>query len=172
MSRPKFVIIAVSTIDGKIAKHSKHMTDWSSKEDKGFLHKLLGRCDAVIVGNNTYKVAQGPLSKRNCIVFTGGVEGIVERGPNLVLLNPEKVDIAEYCAGRGYQNVVVLGGTKAFNYFLGRGLVDEIFLTIEPLVFGSGIQLFDSGDSTARFKLASLKRLNKKGTLLLHYRKK
>ena len=172
--KPVFSIIAVCTIDGKIARHSRHMTDWSSKEDKDFLHKMLDKADAVVVGHTTYEVAKGPLSKRNCIVFTRSVLGAVENGTNLSYLNPDEVGIAEYCALHGYKKVAVLGGAKTFAHFLEKGLVDEIFLTIEPLLFGEGIDFFAQvpGAKGLAMDLVSVKKLNKKGTLLLHYKNK
>ncbi len=174
--RPVFSLIAVCTIDGRIARHARHMTGWSSKEDKDFLHKTLDRSDAVVVGRNTYEVAKAPLSRRNCIVFTHNVTGAVEIGAGPAYLNPVEVSIRDYCTSHGYKKIAVLGGTKTFTYFLQAGLADEIFLTIEPLVFGAGLPLFDGvvkggGARGLGFNLVSLKKLNKYGTVLLHYKK-
>ncbi len=172
MKRPVFRLIAAMTLDGKIAKHSHHMADWSSKEDKGFLHRMLDKADVAIVGNNTFETAKKPLSKRNCIVFTRSVKNPEQRGENLVFVNPAITGIAEFCRRHSYNKIAVLGGAKAFGYFLAHGLADEIFLTIEPLVFGAGIPLLDSGDYEISFSLVSVRKLNKKGSLLLHYRKR
>ncbi len=172
--KPAFSLIAVCTVDGKIARHPRHMTDWSSKEDKDFLHKKLDEADAVVVGHTTYEVAKEPLSKRNCIVFTRSVPGAVENGTNLAYLNPDEIGIAEYCATHGYKKVAVLGGAQTFSHFLENGLVDEIFLTIEPLVFGEGIGFFGPVPASKglALELVSAKELNKKGTVLLHYKKR
>ncbi|VVB98838.1 Uncharacterised protein [uncultured archaeon] len=167
--KPVFVLLAVSTIDGRIAKGSAHMTDWSSKEDKVFLHKKLDEGDAVVVGNNTYKTARGPLSRRNCIVFTRKVRGMKRESDYLVYLNPEKTSLEKFVSSMGYRKIVVLGGAKTYSYFLENGLVDEIFLTIEPVVFGSGISMFESGFKPRRFSLVSSRRLNRAGAVLLHY---
>lgn len=171
MERPNFALIAVSTIDGKIARHPGHMSDWSSKEDKDFLHKMLGKSDAVIVGRNTYETAKKPLSKRNCIVFTRSVPAQERSNGKPVFLNPAATDISDYCSRNSILKVAVLGGAKTFNYFLANGLADEIYLTIEPIAFGAGIPLFDSGDKDVFFGLVSVKKLNRRGTVLLHYRK-
>ena len=34
------------------------------------------------------------------------------------------------------------GGASVYTQFMQAGLVDELFLTVEPIVFGSGIKLF------------------------------
>lgn len=87
--KPHIIAIAAVTIDGKIARHAGHFTDWTSPEDKTFLRSLLDKSDVVIVGNNTYKTAEGPLSKRNCIVFTRAVRDTERRSDNMFYYNAD-----------------------------------------------------------------------------------
>ena len=69
-----------------------------------------------------------------------------------------------------YETVAVLGGTKTYTWFLENDLLDELYITIEPIVFGRGLPLFESSeDINVQLKLESTKQLNEKGTLLLHY---
>lgn len=164
----KCIAIAAITIDGKIALDEKHPSDWTSKEDKDFLHEMLDRSDVIVVGNNTYKAAVEPLSKRNCIVFTTSVETSERKSDTLTYCNPSSADCIPLM--EKYETIAVLGGTKTYTWFLENDLLDEIYLTIEPLVFGRGFPLFESSkDVMARFRLKSTKQLNEKGTLLLHY---
>src|ERR1035437_1290773 len=102
MIKPTYIAIAAITLDGKIAKGPNHMSDWTSKEDKVFMRALLDKCDVIIVGNNTYKTAIAPLSKRNCIVLTHSKvlppmgEGVPQSGTDegfLTYINPQKSDI-------------------------------------------------------------------------------
>ena len=167
---PSFIAIAAITIDGKIAKGPKHMSDWTSPEDKTFMRALLSKCDVVIVGNNTYKTAIKPLSKRNCIVFTGSVSKPVQKSDNLLYINPEKTDIRKLVSKLGYKKIALLGGAQTYSYFLEHKLLDELYLTIEPIAFGGGVSLFANkkvGDF--KFKLVSIKKLNHSGSLLLKY---
>src|SRR3989344_3206281 len=65
---------------------------------------------------------------------------------------------------------VVLGGTKTYSWFLENDLLDELYLTIEPITFGRGLPLFDTSKALeTRFKLESSKQLNERGAVLLHY---
>ncbi len=172
MINPKYIAIAAITIDGKIAKGSGHMSDWTSKEDKNFLRKMLDKSDVIIVGNNTYKTAIKPLSKRNCIVFSRSAGQFNSRSANLMYINPNKTDIKKLIKNLGYKKIAVLGGAQTYSYFLETNLLNEIYLTIEPLAFGTGISLFSNkkpGDY--KFKLVSIKKLNKKGSVLLRYKK-
>lgn len=166
-----YTIIAAVTIDGKIAGSKKEGSSWTSKEDKDFLHAILDTSDVVIVGNNTYKAAKKPLSKRNCIVFTGQVASGLQKNPRLLYCNPQKVDIKKLIKILGYKKIALLGGAQTYTYFLQKNLIDDIYLTIEPLVFGTGLNLFATKQLTnKKFKLASVKKLNKAGTILLHYK--
>ena len=40
------------------------------------------------------------------------------------------------------ESVLILGGTSVHDYFLYADLIDEIFITIEPLKFGKGLPAF------------------------------
>ena len=64
----------------------------------------------------------------------------------------------------------MLGGGAVYRFMLQTGLLDEIFITVEPLIFGRGKEMFVGGTQTERLILVSVKRLNQTGTLLLHYR--
>ena len=170
MNKPKYIAIAAITIDGKIAKGTDHFSNWTSKEDKIFMRALLSKSDVVIVGNNTYKTAIKPLSKRNCIVFTSSVNKPVQKSEKLMFLNPNKADIKKIIKYRKYKKIALLGGAQTYSYFLEKNLLDELYLTIEPIAFGGGVSLFSNkqlGDF--KFKFIWLKKLNKKGSVLIKY---
>ena len=44
MNKPLYTAVAAITLDGKIARNSKHHSSWTSREDKVFLHKILDKC--------------------------------------------------------------------------------------------------------------------------------
>ncbi len=169
---PRYVALAAVTVDGKIAKNPQHFSNWTSPEDKVFLRRELSKSDVIIVGRNTYETAKKPLSKRNCIVLTSKVRTISVEAENLVLVNPKTVNLKTLIRKLGYVEVAVLGGAQTYQYCLDRGLLDEIYLTIEPLTFSSGINLFSSDKPKVRqWNLVSVKKLNHLGTILLHYRR-
>ena len=172
MKRPIFIAIAAVTIDGKIARHKHHFSGWTSREDKNFLHKMLDSCDCVIVGNNTYKAAKKPLSRRNCIVLTSKVKSFSRISKKLLYCNPTKTDMRMLIIKNDYRRIAILGGAQTYYYCLKHNMLDELYLTIEPIVFGKGIGLFlESSSLGTKFKLMSSKKLNKKGTILLIYKK-
>ena len=70
---------------------------------------------------------------------------------------------------RGRRRCALLGGEQVYGRFLADDLVDELVLTVEPLLFGSGRRLV-AEPIERRFALADVERLNP-STLLLRYRR-
>lgn len=169
---PTYIAIAAMTLDGKIAKSKDHLsTEWTSEEDKIFFRKLLKECDVVVIGKNTYETAKEPLSKRNCVVLSRSVDQPASESERLVFINTEKTDLKNYIAERNYQKVAILGGAQVYTYCLENNLIDELYITLEPVVFGQGIDLFSSTkDLSTNFELVSTEKLNQQGTLLLTYK--
>jgi len=169
--KPNIVAIAAVTIDGKIARHAGHFPDWTSPEDTTFFHSILDKSAALVVGHNTYKTAEKPLSKRNCIVFSSTVQDTERRRENLLFYNAAGPTSIESIL-EPYKFVAVLGGTLIYSYFLERDFIDDFYLTIEPIVFGNGLSLFNHESTSAkRLRLASVRPLNEQGTVLLHYKR-
>src|SRR5260370_912000 len=71
---------------------------------------------------------------------------------------PERV-LAEL-EQRGSRTAVLAGGAQIYRAFLAAGLVDELWLTIEPLAFGAGITLFGDDPLDLRLALLECRQLN------------
>lgn len=164
--KPRYIAFVAASIDGRISLSRKSPPHWTSKEDWEFLQKSLSRIDAVVVGRNTYESVAKRLRKRNTFVFSSRPKTISRRG-TATFLNPAHVNLPKLL--EGYKSVAVLGGGAVYRFMLERNLLDEIFVTIEPLVFGRGKEMFVGGTRTTRARLLSVRRLNQNGTLLLHY---
>ncbi len=162
----RFVGFVASSIDGRISPSSTSSQKWTSKEDWNFFQDALSRMDAVVVGRNTYEVAKRSLQRRNTFVLTSKVAKIEKEG-NVTFVNPRKNNLAKIF--REYKTVGVLGGSFAYQTMLEKGFFDEIHVTIEPLIFGRGVQMFVGSRATTKLRLTSLRRLNARGTLLLRY---
>lgn len=171
MVKPVFSAAAAVTLDGRIAAYRGQGSGWTSKEDKQFLRNFLDQSDVVLVGHTTYQVARKPLSKRNCLVLTSQVRTSFRKNRLALFCNPKSVNIPSLIERLGYRTVAVLGGQKVYNFCLEKRLLDEIFLTIEPVIFGQGLNLFEIDKLfTRKLKLVSLKKLNKQGSILARYK--
>lgn len=122
--------------------------------------------DAVVVGRNTYEAATEHLKKRRTFVLTSRTKKLSHRG-SVTFMNPKNISIESLL--QEFKTIAIVGGNSVYQTMLDRGLLDELFLTIEPLIFGRGKEMFTGGTKTTQARLVSVKRLNTKGTLLLHY---
>ena len=65
--------------------------------------------------------------------------------------------------------MLLVGGGETNTLFMRFSLVNEIHLTLEPVVFGNGKNLVAEDDLEMKFKLKSIEKLNSRGTLHLIY---
>ncbi len=61
----------------------------------------------------------------------------------------------------GRKDVWIEGGANVAQQFINRGLVDEIFLTLVPVLLGQGIRLFDNMQTRLSFSLQDVKRFER-----------
>ena len=153
------------TADGKIAKDSTQFADWTSREDKKLFVEVSKNCGVIMMGENTFKTFPAPLKNRLNVVFSENQNNEAVEGVKWVNGDIEKV--LEELAGLGYEKALLGGGAYLNSLFLEKNLIDEIMLTVEPKIFGTGLSLF-SKDLNADLKLIETRKLND-DTVLLHY---
>jgi len=166
----KVVFIAVVSADGRIAESKEQLTlSWTSKDDTKFFIRKTKQLGVVIMGRKTFETIGKPLNDRLTIVMTKSPElynhkqkeGLIE----FTSMPPSA--IIENLSLRGYGAAAVVGGSLVYSQFLRDRLVDEIYLTIEPVLFGRGILLGDEFEKTS-LRLLNLSRLGR-DSVLVHY---
>ena len=165
----KVILMAAVTIDGKIARHEHHFVDWSSKEDKKLFMQTSKRAGVVILGNNTYETFPSPLPGRLHVVLTTNVADKPHKPGEIEFTDRSPAEIVADLEARGYEEAVLTGGAQVNALFLAAGMVDEIWLTIEPYIFGLGIDLFRGLPFDRRATLLEVRQLNEGGSVLLRY---
>jgi dihydrofolate reductase len=159
----KVFIIAAITADGFIGRDAKQLANWTSREDKRIFVELTKRAGVIIMGGNTYKTIGRALPGRRNIVYSH--ETINQEGIETTQEKPD--DLIKRLEREGHTEVAICGGRQIYTMFLDAGLVDELYLTVEPVLFGQGVSL-SSSSLAASLNLKELKQLND-NVLLLHY---
>jgi len=164
------LVMALSA-DGKIARSSHELSlDWTSKEDTQFFVKKTKEAGCMVMGRATFETIGKPLKDRLLLVITRSPEIYTDIPGQVEYLNPATPqEVIERARAAGYQNMVVAGGAHVNSFFLKAGAVDELFLTIEPCLFGSGVGLADDVTLNTKLALVEITPLNE-GTITLHYR--
>ncbi|MDP1845186.1 MAG: dihydrofolate reductase family protein [Candidatus Moranbacteria bacterium] len=153
----KIILMMAMTADGKIAKNSDHFPDWTSKEDKKLFAKTSKEHGVVIMGDKTFFTFPKPLPDRLNVVFT-----LLENPPeteNVKWVTGEPEKVLEELEKMGYKSAILGGGTYMNSQFLERKLIDEIWLTIEPKIFGDGLGVF-GGDFDIDLKMIDVSEIN------------
>ncbi len=161
------------TPNGYIAKEDGD-SEWTSEEDlQGFYHhsKQTGN---IIMGRNTYEAAL----KYGYFPFPDAVNIVVTHqllenkwGDKVIIIDQSPGEVLQMLEERGFSEAFLAGGGKLNSSFMKAGLIDEIYLDVEPIVFGKGIKLFADADFEVNLEFIEANKLNK-NTVQLHYKVK
>ncbi len=116
------------------------------------------------MGLNTFKTIGKPLPGRHNIVYAPPEQDPIE-GVEITQKPPQ--ELIKDLENRGYKEVAICGGATIYTMFMEAIVVDTLYLTIEPIVFGSGIHLFNK-EFDRKLELKSTQNLNQQ-TILLEY---
>lgn len=161
----KVFIIAALTADGFIGRTAEHLADWTAPEDKKLFVRLTKEAGVMVFGSRTFATIGRALPGRRSIVLTSDPKAITAEG--VETSKEPVVELVQRLQGEGVAGLAVCGGASVYTQFMKAGVVDELYLTVEPVVFGSGIPLFTEPLETSLSLLESEK-LNQ-NTILLHY---
>lgn len=157
----KVFIIAVLSADGFIAENpTQTPMEWTSKEDKRFFSQRTKQAGVVVFGQNTFETIGKALPDRHNVVYSRdkqyeGVE-VTQKDPRVLLQDLEK---------RGFKEVAICGGSTIYTMFIQTGLVDTLYLTIEPVLFGQGMTLFNK-EIDRKLNLVKVEKLGEQSILL------
>jgi len=160
----KTFLIAAITADGFIARNPQHTPlEWTSKEDKQFFTKMTKQAGVVVMGLNTYKTIGKPLANRHNIIYAPS--GTILEGVEITQDDPKT--LLSKLEQKGFGEVAICGGATIYTMFMAAGVIDTLYLTVEPMIFGNGIHLFNK-ELDKKLELRSMQKLNEQ-TMLLEY---
>lgn len=168
------ILAIVTSIDSKSTKGASSPKAWASKEDQAFFSSEIKKHNLIIMGKNTY-LLQKPFLKfakdKLRIVLTRNPSQFQkEQVPNqLEFRSDPPKKLIQSLESRGYKTALLVSGAALNTAFFEDKLIAELWLTLEPQIFGSGKGLVDDQKLNINLKLKSLKKLNSQGTLLLKY---
>jgi len=161
--RPTVTLHVVSSLDGFIAKKDNSVSWLESSgdvyergvsEDSAHAEEVLKAIDCFVLGSRTYEHAlqlgwpygdtptvvvtnrQLPSARKSVEFYSGDLKRLVD-----AVLAPR------------YGNIWLVGGAMLCQSFLRLGLVDEIRLSIAPVLLGDGLRLFGDSGTEKRWRL-------------------
>jgi dihydrofolate reductase len=167
------VLVFVSTLNGKITMgDDPEVKHWSSDSDQKYYSDIWKESRLVIMGSNTYRLnVITPSSSRLVLVMTGRPEKYrsKEVPGQLEFTDRSPSALVSWYGKTSIDRMTVLGGPLVASSFLREKLVDELWLTIEPQLFGRGLNLIADDDLHVRLQLKDVTRVNEAGTLITKY---
>jgi dihydrofolate reductase len=168
----KVIVYLASSANGMIS-NQRNVPDWLSEEyGQGFM-SLSQQAKAVIMGKTTYNILAPdylPLKgdDGSLIVLTHDTT-LKRPQPNVIFTSKGAKDIIALLESRGHTEAVIIGGTQTVSEFLKAGLVNELILVVEPVLFDGGLPLLKDVNKDYKLSLSGVKQLND-NSVQLHYR--
>jgi len=130
------------------------------------------RCfDAVLMGRETYEVGlrvgiPSPYPTLDQYVFSTTMSAQPHEAVTLV--RDRATDVVRALKSESGKGIWLCGGARLASALLSDGLIDELILKVNPVVFGSGIPLFRQAVMPVRWTLSE-SRTFPSGHVRLHY---
>jgi dihydrofolate reductase len=172
MSR-KVILYIASSLDGYIAGENDDLSFLAAVhkegEDYGY-HAFIESVDTVILGRKTYQwvmgqVATFPHADKTSYILTRtprpsiGTTHFYTGDPGELIRNLKSEPGA---------HIFCDGGAEVVHTLMKENLIDEIILSVIPVLLGKGIQLFKDGRPELPLRLLSCKQFDT-GLVQLHY---
>ena len=161
------------TADGFIA-HADGSFDgflWEGEHVADFLesYKLF---DTVLMGRKTYDVGlregkTNPYPMLRSYVFSRAMKASPD--PNVTLISRNAVEVVRGLRNETGKDIWLCGGADLAATFWREGLIDELVLKVNPVLFGSGIPLFAGAIRQRALELVD-SMVYRNGVVLLRYR--
>lgn len=168
MQKRKVILYIATSLDGYIARENGDI-DWLfTDQDYGYTD-FLKSVDTVILGNRTYKQAlnfgEFPYKDKTCYVFSKTIKGENEY---VTFINDSFFDFVEDLKGQDGSDIWLVGGTRTIDIFMKNNLIDELIISIHPIILGKGIELFKNDNKEMQLKLKKNMSYSS-GLVQLHY---
>lgn len=171
----KVVLAIVTSLDGKTTQGYKPPKFWASKEDQAYFQLLIAQNNLIVMGKNTFNVNRNDIKhfkNKLRVVMVSNTEEFnnLTVSNQLEFTSEQPGQLVKRLSDLGYKEMLLVSGPKLNTSFLKEKLINEVWLTLEPYIFGTGIGLVDQKHLDVKLKLLSCKKLNSQGTLLLKYK--
>lgn len=175
MSNRKVIVYIAMSLDGYIATQDDNIDFLSMVEEEGQDYgysDFIKTVDTVILGRKTYDkvISLGvgfPHADKETYIITRTPR------PDIGTVKFYTYNLKELVVGlknKPGKNIFVDGGAEIINELLRDNLIDEFYISIIPVLLGSGISLFKSGRPELNLKLVNSTSF-KKGLVQLYFRK-
>lgn len=174
MYQRKVILYIAASLDGYIAKTGDNLDFLSmvqkEGEDYGY-NDFINSVDTVILGRRTYDWV---MTQVPAFPHADKLSYIITRTPRTAIGNThfytgDLRDLIVKLKGESGKNIFIDGGAQVVNELLNEQLIDEIIISVIPVMLGEGIRLFSDGRPEQLLELTGSKQFST-GLVQLHYK--
>lgn len=163
----KILVYIATSLDGFVARENGNI-DWLPESSESSYDSFYNSIDTVIMGKTTYEQVlthgEYPYRDKKSFVFT-----ITRKNHdnNVEFVSDIGKFVKDGFPGAG-KNIWLVGGPKIIASFLKMGAVDEIIITVIPVLLGRGISLFENIENEKKIELVKTEKYDQ--LVDLHYK--
>ncbi len=172
----KIILYIAASLDGYIARTDGSL-DWldnldnPDKSDYGY-GEFIESVDTIIMGRKTYEVVSGfdipwPYTNKKTYVVSRSKDLRID-SPDTHLLPAISQEAINALRKESDKNIWLVGGGHLVSSFVNLHAIDEIILSLVPVVLGEGIPLFPDKSIEVHFALND-HQVFSNGLVQLHY---
>ncbi|MBW4582165.1 MAG: dihydrofolate reductase family protein [Tildeniella nuda ZEHNDER 1965/U140] len=152
----RIILFIAASLDGYIARPSGEV-DWLfTDQDYGYTD-FLANVDTVLMGRKTYEqvlsFGEFPYQEKQSYVFSNNPD--FDASPHAKTVRSDVKAFVEELRATGGKNIWLVGGAALIHPFLEHALLDELVLSVHPILLGSGIPLFHEAAITTPLQFIS-----------------
>lgn len=172
----KLILGLAITLDGYIEGPNGEY-DWCFTDQDYGLNDFFKRIDAMFIGRKSYEIAQQYAENNNGesipgmpplkeYVFSTTLKTVKDGS---VLISEDSMAAARGIKSQPGKDIWLYGGASLTEAMMNEGLVDELWLSVHPILLGSGKLLFHQQDQRVKLTLLESKTYET-GLVSLRYR--
>lgn len=164
----KSVLFIAMSLDGYIAD-SRGGVDWlkgqdCAQENLDVYSEFVKDIDTILMGWNTYHQVTTELSPTEWTYsdFTTYVITHKEKHSTeqIRFINENPISLLEKIKSENGKNVWICGGANLVQQLIRNDMIDEYYISVIPILLGSGIRLFENGEKEIKLKLLKTQTYN------------
>ncbi len=150
------------SINGLITK-GEDDSDWVAETDWKEFDSLMRDCGIIVMGRRTYEVFGDdfPCEGAVNVVMTSNSELLNQKTPDDVIFTDKSPqEVIKMAEEKGFEKLMLIGGMKLNTSFFKEDLIDEIWLSVHPLLIGEGKMIMEEMSYEKKLKLLGVKELD------------
>jgi dihydrofolate reductase len=173
-SERRLILYIAMSLDGYIAKPNDDLSFLSivqkEGEDYGF-NDFVATVDSVIIGRKTYdwvtRQFEFPHADKEAFVITRTKRPKIG---NIEFYTGDLKELVQRLKSKEGKDIFCDGGAEIVTELLKNNLIDELIISVIPVILGNGTRLFKEGIPEQRLELVS-SRSFETGLIQLHYKR-